>query len=84
MRENDQEYADELGFVKAATLEEVRENDYILTPGRYVGLVEQEDDGKPFEEKMERLTSELSEQFVKSRELEVQLRQVLRRIGYEV
>ena len=47
---NDQ-YADELGFVKGATLEEVRENDYILTPGRYVGLVEQEDDGKPFEEK---------------------------------
>ena len=43
------------GFCKAATLEEIRGHDYVLTPGRYVGAAEVEDDGEPFEEKMERL-----------------------------
>ena len=53
----DEAYEDVQGFCKAATLEEVRNNDYILTPGRYVGLEEVEEDGEPFEEKMARLTS---------------------------
>lgn len=78
------EYEDVLGFCKATTLEEVRNNDYILTPGRYVGLEEVEEDGEPFEEKMTRLTSELAEQFEKSKELEEQIRQALGGIGYEV
>ncbi|MFB5281813.1 type I restriction-modification system subunit M [Peribacillus sp. Hz7] len=78
----DEPYKDIQGFCKAATLEEVRNNDYILTPGRYVGLEEVGDDGEPFEEKMARLTSELSEQFVKSKELEDQIRQALGGIGY--
>lgn len=81
---NNQEYVDELGFCKETTIEEVRENDHILTPGRYVGIAEQEDDGEPFEEKMAHLTSELSERFAKSKELEDQIRQVLRGIGYEI
>lgn len=81
---NIQEYSDELGFCKEATTEEVRENDYILTPGRYIGLAEQEDDDELFEEKMARLTGELSEQFAKSKELEEQIRQVFGRIGYEL
>ncbi|PIJ96757.1 class I SAM-dependent DNA methyltransferase [Lysinibacillus sphaericus] len=76
------EYKDVLGFSKAATLEEVRNNDYILTPGRYVGLEEVEVDGEPFEEKMTRLTSELAEQFAKSKELEDQIRQAIGGIGY--
>lgn len=76
------EYEDVLGFCKAVTLEEVRNNDYILTPGRYVGLEEVEEDGEPFEEKMMRLTTELAEQFEKSKELEDQIRQALRGIGY--
>lgn len=80
----DQEYADELGFCKEAALEEIKENDYILTPGRYVGLAEQEDDGEPFEEKMERLTNELSEQFAKSKELEEEIRRALGGIGYGI
>ncbi|MFJ8458891.1 type I restriction-modification system subunit M [Lysinibacillus xylanilyticus] len=78
------EYEDVLGFCKSASLEEVRNNDYILTPGRYVGLEEVEDDGEPFEEKITRLTTELTVQFEKSKELEDQIRQALGGIGYEI
>ena len=56
----------------------------ILTPGRYVGIEEQEDDGEPFEEKMGRLTSELSELFTKSHELEAQIKERLGAIGYDI
>ncbi len=52
-RNIDGNYEDVQGFCKAAKLEEVREHEYVLTPGRYVGIEEQEDDGVPFEEKME-------------------------------
>ena len=58
--------------------------DYILTPGRYVGIEEQKDDGEPFEEKMARLTSELSDLFAKSHELEAKIRKSLGAIGYEL
>ncbi|MEK5216718.1 class I SAM-dependent DNA methyltransferase [Psychrobacillus sp. FSL H8-0487] len=81
---SDEIYDDVQGFCKVVTLEEIRSNDYILTPGRYVGLEEIEDDGEPFEEKMVRLTDELSELFVKSTKLEVKIRQVLGGIGYEI
>jgi type I restriction enzyme M protein len=77
------EYEDIKGFCKSATLEEVREHEYILTPGRYVGIEESEEDGEAFEDKMARLTSELAEQFAKSRELEEEIRKNLRGIGYE-
>ena len=62
----------------------IRDRDYILTPGRYVGIEEQEDDGEPFDEKMKRLTSELSDMFKKSHELENEIREKLGAIGYEV
>lgn len=52
--------------------------------GRYVGIEEQEDDGEPFEDKMNRLTSELSEMFAKSHELEDEIRKKLGAIGYEI
>lgn len=81
---NEETYEDILGFCKAAQQEEICEHDYILTPGRYVGLEEVEDDGEPFDEKMERLTAELSEQFKESKKLESQIRDVLGGIGYEV
>lgn len=77
------EYEDIKGFCKSATLEEVREHEYILTPGRYVGFEETEEDGEAFEDKMVRLTSELADQFAKSRELEEEIRKNLRGIGYE-
>ncbi len=50
------------GFCKAATIDEIRAHGHVLTPGRYVGAEEVEDDGEPFEEKMERLTATLREQ----------------------
>ena len=77
------EYKDIKGFCKSANLEEVKENGFILTPGRYVGAEEIEDDGEPFEEKMERLTKELSEQFEKSEELEKEIKNNLGELGYE-
>lgn len=72
------------GFCAVATIEQIAKEDYILTPGRYVGIEEQEDDGDPFEEKMKRLTSELSEMFTKSHELENEIREKLGAIGYEI
>ena len=78
------EYKDISGFCKSVTIEEIRQNNYILTPGRYVGMEEIEDDGEPFEEKMERLTKELSKLFKESKELEEQIRKNLEGIGYEL
>ena len=75
---------DEKGFCAVVTTQDIAKQDYILTPGRYVGIEEQEDDGEPFEEKMGRLTAELSELFAKSHELEVQIRERLGAIGYDV
>ena len=78
------EYEDIQGFCKVASLMEIGEQDYILTPGRYVGIEQEEEDGEPFEEKMQRLTSELSGLFAKSRELEDEIRNKLGAIGYEL
>lgn len=75
---------DEKGFCAVATLKDIAKQDYILTPGRYVGVEEQEDDGEPFDEKMTRLTSELSDMFEKSHELEDKIRKNLGAIGYEI
>lgn len=72
------------GFCASVDLEEIEKQDYILTPGRYVGIEEQEDDGEPFEEKMGRLISELSGLFAKSHELEDEIRRKLGAIGYEI
>ena len=72
------------GFCAVATTKDIAKQDYILTPGRYVGIEEQADDGEPFDEKMKRLTSELSEMFAKSHELEKEIREKLGAIGYEV
>lgn len=72
------------GFCAAVTTEDIAKQDYILTPGRYVGIEEQEDDGEPFEEKMARLTSELSDMFAKSHELEDEIRRKLGAIGYDI
>jgi len=83
-RDGKEEYEDIQGFCKSADLEEVRSHDYILTPGRYVGIEEVEEDGEPFEEKMERLTGELAELFAKSHKLEEEIKQRLGAIGFEL
>ncbi len=72
------------GFCAVADLQTIAQQDYILTPGRYVGLENEENpDEEPFEEKMDRLTAELGEMFAQSRELEEEIRKQLRGIGYE-
>lgn len=76
-------YEDRAGFCKAATLEEVSQNNYVLMPGRYVGTQEQENDGVPFAEKMNALTAKLAEQFSRGAELERSIRENLKGIGYE-
>lgn len=72
------------GFCKVATTKEIAEQDYILTPGRYVGIEEQVDDGEPFDEKMKRLTRELSQMFKESHDLEKEIKKKLGAIGYEM
>ncbi len=72
------------GFCAVVETAEIEKQDYILTPGRYVGIEEKEDDGEPFEEKMGRLTSELTTMFTKSHELEEEIRKKLGAIGYEI
>ena len=75
---------DQKGFCAVVDTDEIAKQDYILTPGRYVGIEEQEDDGEPFEEKMARLTGELSELFAQSHTLEDEIRQKLEAIGYGI
>ena len=81
---NDNNYEDVAGFCKVATIDEIKENNYVLTPGRYVGVEEQEDDGIPFEEKMKTITSELKDQFEESHKLEEEIRKNLEAIGYGI
>ncbi len=79
-----EEYKDIPGFCRSATIEEVRKNRYILTPGRYVGIAEGEVEEEQFEEKMRRLTQQLSEQFAKSEELKERIKRNLGELGYEL
>lgn len=72
------------GFCAVAGTDEIAKQDYILTPGRYVGIEEQEADDEPFDAKMTRLTGELSAMFAKSHELEEDIRKNLGAIGYEI
>jgi type I restriction enzyme M protein len=76
-------YQDISGFCKSATLEEIRSNNYILTPGRYVGAEDIDEDDEPFEEKMKILTAKLKTQFEESKKFEVLIKDHLRRLGYD-
>ncbi len=75
-------YEDVPGFCKSAATDEIAEHGHVLTPGRYVGAEEVEDDDEPFEEKMQRLTGKLQEQFAESRKLEKAIRSNLKGLGY--
>jgi len=76
-------YEDVAGFCKSASLDEIKKHDFVLTPGRYVGAQEQEDDDEPFAEKMARITGQLREQFTESARLEAEIKRNLRGLGYE-
>ena len=75
---------DEAGYCAVKTLEDIKAQDFILTPGRYVGIAEQEDDGEPFADKMQRLTSELSGLFTESHRLEEEIKKQLDSIGFGI
>ena len=77
-------YADELGFCKSVTLEEIRRHSHILTPGRYVGAEPTEDDGEPFEEKMTRLATQWHEQQAKGELLNTAITRNLVALGFGV
>lgn len=70
-------YADVPGFSKAASLDEIASHDFVLTPGRYVGMAEVEDDGEPIDEKIARLTDDLYAEFARGAELEKVIRERL-------
>lgn len=70
-------------FCYSATLAEMQKHDYVLTPGRYVGAAEVEDDGEGFANKMTRLTEQLQQQFAESDRLEAEIKKNLAGLGYE-
>ena len=78
------EYADLPGFCKSATLEEIQKQGYMLTPGRYVGAQEQEEDSEPFEEKMKRLVSEWKAQQKEASRLDALIAANLKELGYDL
>jgi type I restriction enzyme M protein len=75
-------YEDVAGFCKSATTAEIAAHQFVLTPGRYVGAEEVEDDGEPFDEKLKRLVATLEEQFAEGARLEKEIRKNLRGLGY--
>lgn len=77
-------YEDVSGFCYSAKLEDVRKHEHVLTPGRYVGTAEQEEDGEPFADKMQRLTAQLAKQFAESTKLEVEIKKNLVGLGYVI
>lgn len=72
------------GFCAVVPTEDIAKQDYILTPGRYVGIEDQAEDNEPFEQKMSRLTSELSKLFAKSHELENAIQKNMKALGFEM
>jgi type I restriction enzyme M protein len=76
-------YEDVAGFCYSATLDDIRKHEHVLTPGRYVGAEEQEEDGEAFADKMARLTAQLAEQFAESTKLEGEIKKNLAGLGYE-
>lgn len=83
-RKSNGKYEDQTGFCKSAKLDEIQKHNYVLTPGRYVGITEVEDDGIPFEEKMSTLTQTLSEQMAKEQEMNENIKEQLKKIGFSL
>jgi len=78
------QYKDILGFCRAAKLDEIRKQNHILTPGRYVGFEEEEEDQEDFEEKMKKFTRELAKQMDEGKKLDEEIKKILGRIGWRI
>jgi len=83
-RKKENKYENIKGFCKSATIEEIKKHNFVLTPGRYVGIPDEVDDGIPFEEKMKTLTDELSEQIEKEKKLNQEIEKQLKKIGFKL
>ncbi|SNR56610.1 class I SAM-dependent DNA methyltransferase [Halorubrum vacuolatum] len=81
-RQGYENYEDEPGFCKVVDIDEIAENDYILIPGRYVGIEDIEKNDVPFEPKMEQVTSELRQKFRESDELQKKIDEKIREVGF--
>ena len=77
-------YEDVQGFCKSVKLEEIRKHEHILTPGRYVGTEAEEEDKEPFDDKMKRLTSELSKQMEEGKKLDDEIKKNLAGLGWRI
>ena len=77
-----QNYLDVAGFCKSATKDEIKENNYVLTPGRYVGTEKIKEDGIPFEEKMKELTEDLLQQMEESVKLDEEIKKILNELKF--
>lgn len=82
-QQGEDKYEDVPGYCKSATLADIQKNDYVLTPGRYVGVAEEEDDGELFEEKMTSLIATLKEQMARAEQLDAAIGENLKLLGYE-
>lgn len=80
----EKDYIDVPGLSKSVPIDDVRKNNYVLTPGRYIDFKEDEETGEAFDEKMRKLTEELQDQMAGSRELDVKIAFNLSSIGYEI
>ena len=78
------DYEDIKGFCKSATIEEIQKHNHVLTPGRYVGIPDEEDDGIPFEVKMAELSTTLKEQMTKEAQLNQEIKDQLSNIGVKL
>lgn len=83
-RKNESNYADVKGFCKSAEIKEIQKHKYVLTPGRYVGIPDLEDDGIPFEDKMNDLTTQLKEQMKKEEEMNQNIKEQLAKVGFNL
>ena len=83
-RKKDGKYEDIQGFCKSATLKEVEENNFVLTPGRYVGTEDVEDDGISFEDKVAEISENLKSHFEESIQLQERIKQNLKKVGIEL
>jgi type I restriction enzyme M protein len=83
-RKKEGTYEDVKGFCKSANLEEIKKHNYVLTPGRYVGIKDEEDDGIPFADKMRELTTKLAEQMKEEKRLDEEIKQQLKKVGFNL
>lgn len=83
-RKHDGKYENIKGFCKSANIEEITKHNFVLTPGRYVGIKDEEDDGVPFEEKMAELTAKLAEQMKEEKKLDEEIKKQLKNVGFDL